>query len=206
MSWKETISQNRAHTSNRACEPRMKVGGIWCNSFRNTDGTTRAFTMGSTVDRTKNPNFIVKRVHARPNMSFAVSQTNQVFRIGRGFDMLDAVYDNTINMCPDVPCLEFQGCILSRGYNLFMQRVQLGRHLSWWLCARYKAANGRGVSKATAKMFAKKAQAHFTEDVKRRWGIDLDNFEPTELDGVMTDDFELVRDFVRRYGAEFRNR
>lgn len=147
----------------------------------------------------------ITRVDAKPNGdAIAYSKCGSSFPFRFKDDLMVAVYNDVQNGMPWVPDAFFQGVAFSTGYILWMQRIQLKRHVMWYLKNVWRGWDGRPMGYKGRVLFANKAAESFTRDVLKQHNINLDTFVPTETDNIICDDCEYARDFVRRYGRELK--
>lgn len=186
----------------------MRICGAHCEFIEGgANGHTRAFVMGATKHKAHRSQPIVAKVYAKPDRQCkAVSDKGMEFNFRHQDDMFVILNDNIVNQCSWVPDELFGGLGFSKGYMYFMQRVQLKRHLKWFLRKHYRNAWGGKLSGKNIDNLVRIAGENYTGVIKRTQGIDLDTFVPTDDDNLIVDENEYGREFARRYGAEFRNR
>lgn len=149
----------------------------------------------------------IVRVDAKPNGdAIAYTKCGKTFPLRFKDDLMVAVYNDVQNGMPWVPDSFFQGVSFSLGYMLWMQRVQLKRHVMWYLKNVWRDWKGHPMGYKGRVKFSEDAAKAFTRDVRKHHGINLDTFVPTETDNIICDDCEFARDFVRRYGREHKVR
>ncbi|QZI90488.1 hypothetical protein MYOV003v1_p0164 [Vibrio phage 207E48.1] len=197
-------NQIREQETNSPCPTRFQLdNGVWCNSVKNRDGSIRAFTMGSQEYRTPNKFTAIRSVRYSKTLghTFAISQDGFVFGVGGRYDLFECADNNVITKMPAMETIIYQGAHMSPQVYFWLMREQMRRHLKWYFFSKFRNMFGRRVSKNVAEMAVNSGIKRFSGDVRRKFGVNLDNIKPTEEDCIMAEESEFIGNLLKKYGC-----